>query len=207
MLGCWKIELFGGLRAARVDVAGARAITHFRTQKTGELLAYLALHRTRRHPREALVNLLWPEEDPISARHRLSVALSSLRRQLEPQGLLATGIVWSGSARALSGSYWTNTKDGAPRYCSELVEGGYGDWRLPVIEELVAVWEHGGGAYLYNTSPGSLSIPKWSSTRAPTPGGYRGRGKHYYCLYLDTGAVSGLTDGFAIDVHCVRSPQ
>ena len=46
----WRIELLGGLRA----VQGDRAITRFRTLKSGELLAYLAHHRQRPHPREVL---------------------------------------------------------------------------------------------------------------------------------------------------------
>ena len=53
----WRIELFGSLRA----VQGGRSITRFRTQKTGALLAYLAYHGGRAHPREELIELLWPE--------------------------------------------------------------------------------------------------------------------------------------------------
>jgi DNA-binding SARP family transcriptional activator len=79
----WRIELFGGLRATRGD----RVITRFRTQKTGALLAYLAYHLRRTHPREVLIELLWPEDDPDAARHKLSVALSWLRHELEPPGV------------------------------------------------------------------------------------------------------------------------
>jgi DNA-binding SARP family transcriptional activator len=79
----WRIELFGGLRVTRED----RVVTRFRTQKTGSLLAYLACHLRRTHPREVLIELLWPEDDPEVARHKLSVALSSLRHELEPPGV------------------------------------------------------------------------------------------------------------------------
>src|SRR5690242_18809725 len=61
-----------------------RAITRFRTKKAAELLAYLAYYRHRQHAREALIELLWPEESLEAARNRLSVELNSLRRQLEP---------------------------------------------------------------------------------------------------------------------------
>jgi DNA-binding SARP family transcriptional activator len=44
----WKIQLFGALRLTQPG----RAITRFRTQKTGALLAYLAYFRERSHPRE-----------------------------------------------------------------------------------------------------------------------------------------------------------
>src|SRR5262245_28009257 len=78
----WRIELLGGIRA--VEVGGTdKAITRFRTLKAALLLAYLALYRNRQHPRETLIELLWPEADEPDARRSLSVALSSLRDQME----------------------------------------------------------------------------------------------------------------------------
>jgi DNA-binding SARP family transcriptional activator len=79
----WKIEL---LRELRVRGPG-EPITRFRTHKTGALLAYLAYHLGTAQPREVLLEVLWPEDEPESARHKLSVALSSLRAQLEPPGV------------------------------------------------------------------------------------------------------------------------
>ncbi|MBC7806723.1 MAG: hypothetical protein H7145_11280, partial [Akkermansiaceae bacterium] len=76
----WRIELFGGLRA----YSGDHAITRFQTYKTGALLAYLAYFRGRNHPREELINILWPDVDPTAARNRLSQALVWLRPRLEP---------------------------------------------------------------------------------------------------------------------------
>jgi predicted ATPase/DNA-binding SARP family transcriptional activator/Tfp pilus assembly protein PilF len=78
----WRIDMFGGLRA----VGGARVIGRFRTHKTGALLAYLALFPDRPHTREALLELLWADEPLDAARNALRVALSSLRRQMEPPG-------------------------------------------------------------------------------------------------------------------------
>ena len=66
---------------------GDRVIDRFRTQKNASLLAYLAFHLHLSHPREALIELLWPECDPAVGRDRLSTALTSLRRQLEPPEL------------------------------------------------------------------------------------------------------------------------
>lgn len=74
----WRIELFGGLQAQR----GETTIDRFRTQKTGAVLTYLALF-PRRHGREHLIETLWPEVESQSGRNNLSLALSSLRRQLE----------------------------------------------------------------------------------------------------------------------------
>ena len=97
----WRIELFGGLRALQ----GERVITRFQTQKTGALLAYLAYHLPRpllskegsrggySHPREVLFELLWPECNPKAGRNSLSVALSSLRHQLEPPGVPAGAVI------------------------------------------------------------------------------------------------------------------
>jgi DNA-binding SARP family transcriptional activator len=50
----WRIEMLGWLRASQGD----RLLTRFRSQQTGALLAYLAYHPDRPHPRELLVELL-----------------------------------------------------------------------------------------------------------------------------------------------------
>lgn len=59
-----RIELFGELRV----VQGERIITRFNTQKTASLLAYLAYHLDRAHPREALIEMLWPDNEPEKGR-------------------------------------------------------------------------------------------------------------------------------------------
>jgi predicted ATPase/DNA-binding SARP family transcriptional activator len=79
----WQIYLLGGLRVEQDD----RAITRFRTQKAGALLAYLAYYRHRSHLRDPLVELFWPECDPQAGRSNLSRELSGLRHQLEPPGV------------------------------------------------------------------------------------------------------------------------
>ncbi len=50
MAVCCRIELFGGLRIVR----GESTLTRFPTHKTAALLAYLAYHSDRAHPRESL---------------------------------------------------------------------------------------------------------------------------------------------------------
>ena len=76
------VELFGGLCVHH----GSGRVTRFRTQKTGALLAYLAYHQDRMHSREVLADLFWPAAAPSEGRGSLSMALSSLRKQLEPPG-------------------------------------------------------------------------------------------------------------------------
>lgn len=83
----WRIELLGGLRLSRNE----RVITHFRTRKTGVLLAYLAYRSDRPHPRAALVELLWPDVSFEDGRNSLNQSLSSLRRMLDPAGPAETG--------------------------------------------------------------------------------------------------------------------
>ncbi len=84
-----RIELLGGLRVHQTG----RCITRFRTGNSGLLLAYLAYFHDRSHPREILIDMLWPDCEPRTARHRLSVILASLRRQLEPPGIPAGTII------------------------------------------------------------------------------------------------------------------
>jgi predicted ATPase/DNA-binding SARP family transcriptional activator/uncharacterized protein HemY len=79
----WRITLFGGLLAQRDDLI----VSRFKTQKVASLFAYLAHHMGRSHPREMLVELLWPESDVPTLRNSLSVALSTLRNQFEPPGV------------------------------------------------------------------------------------------------------------------------
>ncbi|HZP81210.1 MAG TPA: BTAD domain-containing putative transcriptional regulator, partial [Chthonomonadaceae bacterium] len=85
----WRIELFGRLCARH----GAHSLTRFRTQKTGVLLAYLAYYSGQPHRREALIEMLWPEDIPEAGRNSFRVAINALRRALElpdhPEPLLA----------------------------------------------------------------------------------------------------------------------
>ncbi len=92
--GGWTIHLFSGLAAVwGGEGDDARRITRFSTQKTGALLAYLAYHRARAHPREVLIETFWPGDNLQAGRHSLSMALSSLRHQLEPPGVPAGAVI------------------------------------------------------------------------------------------------------------------
>jgi DNA-binding SARP family transcriptional activator len=78
----WRIELFGGVRAVR----DGTVVNRFRTQKTASLLALLAARPGRGFSRDELIERFWPDDDLPAARHKLSVALSALRQQLEAPG-------------------------------------------------------------------------------------------------------------------------
>lgn len=80
--GAWRVELLGAVRARR----GSRVIERFETQKTAALLAWLALHGTSAHSREALIERFWPDREPRVGRASLRQALSSLRGAFERRG-------------------------------------------------------------------------------------------------------------------------
>src|SRR5436190_273389 len=90
----WQIELFGWLRV----VQGDRIVSRFRTRKAEALLAYLAYFRERSHPREQLIELLWPE------RERLAKAFLQMLHQLvgllEEQGDISGALRWARRAVA-----------------------------------------------------------------------------------------------------------
>ncbi|MCS6919572.1 MAG: hypothetical protein NZM28_07365 [Fimbriimonadales bacterium] len=75
----WYIRLFGTFALERSGVC----VSHFRTAKTGLLMAYLALTPPHRFARELLADLLWGESEPERARHSLNVAISALRHTLD----------------------------------------------------------------------------------------------------------------------------
>ena len=77
-----RVDLLGKLRLS----AGTRATTHFETRRTALLLARLALPPLRDWPREELIELLWPDEDPSVTRTRFRQTLASLQRALEETG-------------------------------------------------------------------------------------------------------------------------
>jgi DNA-binding SARP family transcriptional activator len=79
-MAVWQIQLLGGLRATR----GRTVIAQFPSRPIAMLLARLALQPDRRHAREELIDLLWPEVELEVGRKRLRQALSTLRRLLEP---------------------------------------------------------------------------------------------------------------------------
>src|SRR5579872_3208850 len=73
------ITLFGGLSVKHGD----RTLADLPSRQTAALLAYLALNGGRKHPREELQVLLWPDSTQEKARQNLRQCLRSLRDVLE----------------------------------------------------------------------------------------------------------------------------
>lgn len=84
-----RVEMLGGLSVRHHD----RTQSQFMTQKVAKLLARLALTRGREQTREQVMEMLWPDSAPQKARCSLRVALTSLRKQLEPAGILPNTVL------------------------------------------------------------------------------------------------------------------
>jgi DNA-binding SARP family transcriptional activator len=78
-----RIQALGGFRVVR---AGEPVpVEEWQSRKARELLKVLVARRGRAVPREALMEALWPDEDPARLSNRLSVALSTVRTVLDPE--------------------------------------------------------------------------------------------------------------------------
>ena len=134
----WHVRLLGGLEARNGDVR----ITHFVSHPIAALLARLALEPRRLHPREELIELLWPGVDLAVGRNRLRNAISSLRRMLEPPGTPPEGVLIADRAglRLAPGSTRSDVaefercvrerrfEEAHEWYRGELLPGFYEDW-------------------------------------------------------------------------------
>lgn len=161
----WRIDLFDGLRLGQVAPGESGrvgpAVTHFESRRVALLLATLAIHPGRVHPREALAGELWPDECTDATRERFRHALSVLRHVLEPEGtppgsVLAADRVqvrlrpeavttdvaeFDAALRAAAGAGDPEQRLGHLRralelYRGELLPGFYEDWVLIERERL-----------------------------------------------------------------------
>ena len=78
----WRVRLLGAVEA----FDGVQQLQRFPSRAVALLLARVAAEPQRVHPREELVELLWPGVAPAVGRNRLRQALSSLKSLLEPAG-------------------------------------------------------------------------------------------------------------------------
>ncbi|WP_395093274.1 ATP-binding protein [Armatimonas sp.] len=75
-----QVTLLGSLAAVPANAPGLSSVTHFRTQKTATLFAFLAFHACVPQSREELCARFWPDSELDQARMSLRTALSSLRK-------------------------------------------------------------------------------------------------------------------------------
>ena len=161
----WRVQLLGNLRAS----CGERALEKFQTQKTAALLAYLAFYSHRRHTREELIDLLWPDAEPEAGRNRLSQALPWLRSRIEflPEmrgtilladrqtvglslSVVSTDVSEFVAAADAGGAEWATSvplPDQVPAleravslYTGHLLPGHYEDWVLAERQRLLTLF-------------------------------------------------------------------
>lgn len=153
--GVWQVRVLGGLEARNGDVV----LTHFVSHAIGALLARLALHPQRSHPREELVELLWPGVALDVGRNRLRNAISSLKRLLEPPGVVPGSVLAADRQSVKLAPMATRcdalefercvrehrADEARALYQGELLPGFYDDWvqeersRLAALLDRVAV--------------------------------------------------------------------
>ncbi len=134
----WWLRLLGEVEARSGDVV----LRHWPSRHTALVLALLALEPDRLHPREVLIERVWPGVTPQVGRNRLRQALSSLRRlldrpgsglpqlvladrqcvRLQPHGLRCDVVEFE---RALRERRWSDAK---ALYRGDLLPGSYEDW-------------------------------------------------------------------------------
>ncbi len=142
----WQLRLLGAVELR--DAEGA--VLRLPSRAAALLLARLALAPERQHPREELVEHLWPGVDGATGRNRLRQTLSVLKSLLEPPGAspvlladrralaLVPGAIVAdvhAASRALAAG------DGAAalaHYGGELMPGYFEEWVLAARGQLAA---------------------------------------------------------------------
>ncbi|MDP1902021.1 MAG: AAA family ATPase [Rubrivivax sp.] len=148
----WAVRLLGAVQA----VGPGQTITHWPSRAVAALLARLALAPDRSHPREELIELLWPGVSLDVGRNRLRQALSSLKSLLEPPGAQRVPVLDADRSvvRVVSGALYCDAHDlerrvrgGEPlaaataRELGELMPGFYDEWVLEERSRLSALFE------------------------------------------------------------------
>jgi DNA-binding SARP family transcriptional activator len=150
----WRVRLLGAVDAISMDGA-APTLSHWPTRAVAALLARLALWPDRVHPREELVELLWPGVDLSVGRNRLRQALSTLKALLETRGTGGGAVLVADhlGIRVVPGALACDALDFERRlragdwsaaqglYRGDLMPGHYDDWVLQERRRLAALWE------------------------------------------------------------------
>lgn len=142
----WVVRLLGAVEAT----GHGHHIVRWPSRAVVALLARLALAPDRMHPREELVEMLWPGVPLEAGRNRLRQALSTLRGILEPPGPTAIHVLHADrmGVRVVQGALQCDAlrfeecarlgQQGlaAALYRGELMPGFYEDWVLQARQRL-----------------------------------------------------------------------
>lgn len=172
----WRVRLLGDVRAT--DDAGA-VIARWPSRAAALLLARLALWPQRAHPREELVDALWPAADLEVGRNRLRQVLSTLKSLLEPPGAAPVIVADRAAVRVVPGALACDALEfeacaRADRreaafalYLGPLLPGHYDDWVLDERQRFEALAERMEFAALSIASP---VAPAAEAMRVPAEG-------------------------------------
>jgi predicted ATPase len=181
----WTLRLLGGFELTNGTHAGAQRHTKLGTRAAMALLARLCLRPDSAHPREELVDLLWPDAETDAGRQRLRQTLSTLKQVLEPPEHAGAGVISADriSLRLLPGTvecdalafeqaFKRGDHDRARAlYTGELLPGFFDEWisdeRLR-LEGLFDRLRAPGPAAAATTTPGSAAV-KEPATPTPMP--------------------------------------
>ncbi len=145
----WQLRLLGAVQLQQ----GPRLIDRFPSRAVVLLLARLALAPDRAHPREELVELLWPGAELAVGRNRLRQVLSTLKALLEPPGeptvvladrlslRLAAGLLDCDALRFEQALRAGRTQEAAALWRGELMPGHYDEWVLQERQRLATLHE------------------------------------------------------------------
>lgn len=177
-----RLRLLGGFEIER---AGRVEITRLPSRAAALLLARLALQPRRQHPREELVELLWPGVDLDVGRNRLRQTLSTLRALLEtPEAPLFQAdrqqISLLPGALSADATDFEAARDLA-HYGGELLPGHFDDWVVAERHRLAALAEalpvppvHSAPRAVLVAAPATAhvatSLPRYLTRYFPPPG-------------------------------------
>ncbi len=171
----WTLRLLGAFELND----GQQRLTRLASRPMVALLARLALAPDRNHPREELVELLWPGVDAQVSRNRLRQALSVLRSVLEPPGAVPSPVLLADrhDVRLVRGAIACDVLEfehlarhgratqALALYRGELLPGFFDEWVLAERQRLETL-----STRLTPPAPAAAaSMPSASSVPAPVP--------------------------------------
>lgn len=147
----WQVRLLGGVAAGD----GVQQLDRFPSRAVAALLARLALAPERAHPREELIELLWPGVGLAVGRNRLRQVLSTLKGMLELPGVPGAAVLQADrqSVRCLPGALACDARqfeqfvkagrhaEALALYRGELMPGYYDEWIGEERQRLAALHE------------------------------------------------------------------
>ena len=181
----WHLRLLGRFELSD----GTTTLHRLPSRAVLLILARLALAPQRDHPREELIDLLWPAVDLAVGRNRLRQALSSLRSVLEPGGeagmamlmadrhtvRLAPGAVASDVDALRAALRAGHASAAAALHHGELLPGHFDEWVLEERREVEEAVARAGAAAAPNARPddqaprAAHAASAASAARAPPP--------------------------------------